>query len=447
MNEPLHKYCFISTWGDSLPIAWHLQMEGKQVMFGLIDDMSTVGLKETPEEHKKRMMLGKDLLDVHMAETLIEKMQGWEDKDEWFVFFDFNHQWKLADKVKDFKYGLFPTRFDYQMENDRNLAKEFVKANYPGVSLPEVQEFSKVEDAEEFLEDTTEFWALKGNSPDGKTFVPNTDNIDFAKDEIVDMLKSNPKGYESKGFILERQIRDGLEVCVEGMWWNGDLVATTIDIEHKAIGAGNTGFQVGCSGNLIAEIPSDSQLATLGLPEAIQKVAKRRRGLYFADANFIIKDGEFFYLECGFRPGYDAIVAELAMAGGATLFFDKLVTGETLFDYTYGVAVRGFNLNANNPDEGVKIRYTSELTPDLWPSGIYRKDGALYDCCYCTDAVLATGVSDDPDYAAIKAYDVLEACSYNSMYYRPRTDWFAQYKGAIPGRVEEVEQYIAPKSG
>lgn len=445
----MNKFVIISTWGDALPIAWHLQMEGKEVIFGLIDDMESVGLSEEKDEKKKRMMLGQGILDVRPAEKLVDQMQEWDDKDEWFVFFDFNHQWRLADQLRDFKFGLFPTRFDYMMEADRDMAKEFVKKNYPGVSIPEVQEFKLMEDAAEFLDETEEFWALKSNSSDGKTFVPNTENIKYAKDEILDMLASNREAYESKGFILERQIRDGLEVCIEGIWWNGKQVASTIDVEHKAIGAGNTGFQVGCSGNLIAEVPMDSQLALLGAPETIQKVARRRRGLYFADANFIIKDGEFYYLECGFRPGYDAFVAELAMAGGASAFFERLVDGEPLFDTTYGVAVRGFNLKPphDTPDEGFKIRFPMDKSDDVWPSGLYRKDGAFYDCSYCSDALLTTGVSDDPSYAAMKAYDVLEACSYNSMYYRPRTDWFANYKGNIPTRVKNVERYIAAPDG
>lgn len=447
--NPFNKYVIFSVWGEGVSVAWHLQNAGKQVIFAMLEDISLIGLKETPDEKRRRMMIGKGIFNTKKAETFVETMQKWPDKDEWFIFFDFNNQWKLAKELKDFPYGNFPTKFDFTMEGDRDSAKEVVKKYYPGVRLAEVEQFKSAEDAAEFLEESEEFWALKANSPDGKTVVPKTKDLMFAKREIMEALNASKPEYESKGFILERQIRDGLEVCTEGHWWDGELVSVVIDLENKMLGAGNTGFQVGCAGNLIHEIPMGSELAKLALPEIIQKEGKKRRGLWIADANFIIKDGDLYYLECGFRPGYDSFMTELEMAGGASFYFDSLFNGEPLFKSSFGVGIRGFNLKKEHdlPEGGTKIGL-GDAMEHIWPYGLFKADGNFMDSNYTIDAILATGASDDPEYAAMKAYQVLESCSYDCIYYRPIHDWLStSYPGNISTRLEGLQRLTASPDG
>lgn len=444
------KYVIISTWGDSLGIAWQLEREGKEVIFGIVNDVNLMKLKEDATEKWRRMQFGKGILDVRKAETLIDQMQNWKDKDEWFVLCDFNNQYIFGKELKDFKYGLFPTKFDFLMESDRDMAKEMVETRYPGVKTAEVEEFKSVEEAKEFLMQSEEFWALKGNDPDGKTVVPKHKDVESARNGIFNALQENGPAYESKGFILERQIRDGVEICVEGTWWDGMQVSAELDIEHKYIGSGNTGFQTGCAGNMIVDIPIDSQIAILGLPEVIQKLARKRRGLWLADANFILKDGEVYYLECGFRPGYDSFQTEVAMAGGAGTYFDNLLTGEKLFANKYGVGIRGFNLKDRDllPAEGTAFEIPEECMDYVYPDGLYKVEGTMYDIGYVHNAILAIGTSDDPEYAAIKAYNTLQSCSYEGMYYRPLHDWTNQdYHGNITDRLEGVQHLVASPSG
>jgi len=447
----MNKFVVITTWGESTGIPWHLMLEGKEVIFGVVDDLKiTQNKDEGPESEKRRHSIGKGLLDVRKAEDLVKEMKGWEDKDEWFVFFDTANQWKLAKELKDFKYGLFPLKIDDVMERDRELAKDFVKKNYPLLKIPEMMEFSKIDEGIEFIEESEEFWALKGNDTDAKTVVPNSTQLEFARSEIEDALKQDQKLYERKGFILERQIRDGVEVCVEAMFWNGKMIAATIDLENKAIGAANLGYQVGCAGNLICEIPIDCQLVTMGIPDAARKIAEKHRGLFFIDANLILKDGDAYFLEFCMRPGYDALVTEIEMAGGASSFFEAICEGENPFQYTCGVGIRGINLKHEDglPKSGIRMRWDPKVTEHIYPFGITKEDGAYIDAAYMHDCVVFTGASDDPEYAAIKAYDVAKKFSYDSLYYRPHSDWCCtDYKGNITDRLEGVQFLIAAPDG
>ena len=454
MNTPINKYCVFTLWGEGLSIAWQLQRAGKEVIVGIIQDMETTKNKpdENPEYEKRRHSIGKGVLDTRPAETLVEQMQNWKDKDEWFVYFDFNNQFKLADKLKDFKYGLFPTRFDYTMESDRDLAKDFVKKNYPMLTLPETEEFKKVDDAIEFINNSEEFLALKGNSSDAATVVPTTSILEHAREEIIDALLADKEDYEKNGFVLEQQIRDGIEVCVEGIFYHGKLLATSIDLEQKNLAAGNLSYQTGCAMNLVHEVPMDCELVKMGLPEAIHTIAKKHRGLFFADANIIFKDGIPYFLEfCFGRPGYDSFQTEVTMSGGADQFFDAVVEGENPFQYCYGAAVRGMNLKVDHkdgtPKKGIRMRWKPEVEDNLYPYGITKVDGAYLDAAFIPDVVVFTGASDDPEYAAIKAYDVVKKFSYDSLFYRPHSDWKScDYNGNITDRLEGVQKYIASNS-
>jgi phosphoribosylamine-glycine ligase len=449
----MNKFVVITMWGEGLGIAWQLQRAGKEVIVGVIDDPKTTMNKpdENPEAEKRRHTLGSGVLDVRKAEQLVEEMRGWKDKDEWFVYFDFSNQFKLARKLGEFKYGMFPQRFDYEMENDRDLAKDFVKKNYPLLTTPETQEFKTIEETIDFLNESEEFWALKGNDSGAHTIVPSTKIIEHAREELTFCLTTDRKEYESKGMILERQIRDGVEVCVEAMFWNGEMIATTIDLEQKTIGSGNLSYQVGCANNLICEIPMDCELVNMGVPEAVRKVAQKHRGWFIMDANIILKDDHAYFLEFCVRPGYDSLQTEMEMAGGPAEFFDALIEGENPFKYGYGVGVRGLNLKNDSdgmPKGGIRMAWKAEAEDHVYPFGITKEDGKFIDAAFIPDVVVFTGASDDPEYAAIKAFKVAEEFSYDALYYRPLSDWKnREYPGNIGDRLEGVERLTASPDG
>ena len=189
----------------------------------------------------------------------------------------------LADKAKKagFKYGLFPNKLDYMLESDRNLAKKFVQDNYPDLKVAESLEYKSIDEAIEMINESEDFWALKGNNYCFNTVVPTTKNIEFAREEISDVLTFHKAEAEKNGFVLEKQIRDGIEFCTERIYWNGKPVAHSIDLENKAMGSGNCSVNVGCAENLIISIPDDAPILSSAFSEASDKLASKHDGLYF----------------------------------------------------------------------------------------------------------------------------------------------------------------------
>ena len=160
MNETkselkFQKYIFFSIYCESASLAWHLQNEGKDVVLAQVQDLKTIGKKELEESEAKRRRLNmwSGILKKEKAESYIDEIAKFENKDEYFVIFDFNTLWMLADKAKKagFKYGLFPNKLDYMLESDRNLAKKFVQDNYPDLKVAESLEYKSIDEAIEMI--------------------------------------------------------------------------------------------------------------------------------------------------------------------------------------------------------------------------------------------------------------------------------------------------------
>src|ERR1700722_10404635 len=119
----MNKYVFF-VWAETLGVPWHLARAGKEVIVGIIDDYSMVGMdEEVPEKQKRRLQVGKGMVDVRKASQLLKEMQDWDDKDEWFIFCDHNSQYTFGKQLAGFKYGYFPSKMDRKLEEDRNFAK------------------------------------------------------------------------------------------------------------------------------------------------------------------------------------------------------------------------------------------------------------------------------------------------------------------------------------
>lgn len=448
MDKPL-KYIFFTVWGESLGIPLQLARSGAEILVGMVDDMKSVGGKEDPEKHKLRMKNFQGLLDIQKAETLIEKMRNFKDKEDYFVFFDFNTLWRYSEEAKRQGYtkGLFPSKFDYLLENDRDMGKEFVKKFYPDVRVAEVQTFKTIDEGIEYITECEEFLALKGNDSECSTVVPDTKDIEFARAEMMDALTSGKNNYEAKGFILEKQIRDGVEFCPEAVFWDGELVAANIDLESKSVGGMNSGFKTGCAINLIREIPLDASIIATAFPEGMMKLARKHSGLFFADMNFIQKDNELFFLEfCAARPGYDALVTEIEMSGGSANYFEALSAGESPYLRTYGAGVRAMNLNGSGEFKGgLSMRWKPEVDGHIWPFEILKKDGKFQNLGLDAALYTVTESSDDPEYAIMKTYDLLEKVSFKEPYYRSREDFLSRgYPSSILNRNDAIENLVTP---
>jgi hypothetical protein len=99
------------------------------------------------------------------------------------------------------------------------------------------------------------------------------------------------------------------------MFYDGEPVATTLDIENKPFGSGNVSMQTGCAQDLVFPIADTDRICELAFPPIVAELARKRRGLFYWDASLLIDRrsrkihfGEF----CSNRPGFNSLFSELA---------------------------------------------------------------------------------------------------------------------------------------
>lgn len=446
MPDKFSKFILFSLTGDGLSHAYHLQREGNEVLVAIVEDVQEAMEKELEEPELKKMRLSQydGLLNKFSTEKLFSMMEKFENKEEWFVIFDFNSLFKFSDRAlkMGFTNGLFPSKVDYILEADRDLAKRFVQKNYPGLKTAEVEEFKLIDDGIEFINESDEFWALKGNDPAGTTVVPRSRSIENCRETLIDALHAKKEDYERMGYILERQIRDGLEVCPQMVYYNGERVASCVDFEDKAFSSTDDSEMFGCALNIIMDTPLECELNQIAFPEAIDKLAKKHKGLFYIDANLIIKDGDFYFLEfCSNRMGYDASFAEAEMSGESGAYFNALAHGENPYKRRFGVGTRGFAMKRT--DDGmvrgdIAYRYPEELWRHLWMYSAKKEGDRIMNIENpAIDLVAITESSDDLEYAKIKLFDVLKKFSFSGMYARIDFDCLCQ-------RVNDIEKFVTP---
>lgn len=455
-KKTFQKYIFFSIYFESASLAWHLKKEGKDVTFAIVNNLKTVGHDEPEEKDAKERRLGmwKGILNVVKAEDYLAEMEKFENKDDYFVICDFNTLHSYSKKIKNmgFANGLLPTKFDYELEADRNMAKDFVQSFYPDLKVAEVEEFKTIEEGIEMITNSEEFWALKGNDPAATTVVPCTKILEFAKDELISCLTAHKEDYERKGYILERQIRDGVEFCTQVVYYNGKRVAYSVDIENKAFGSGNCGCKVGCAIDMVVAIPQDAPVVSQVFTEAMDKLASRHTGLFYADCNTILKDGELYFLEfCSNRMGYDAIQTECEMAGSVSNYFESIANGLNPYVSKYGVCVRGLNMNKDDKGallKNIPMRWNEESENHIYPYDMHKDEetGKMMNGGYDYELLsVFTGSSDDVDFAVIKAYEVVDNFSFDEMYYRSMGDFNDRtYNGNILDRLDGIQALIEP---
>ena len=145
------KYVFFTYDGHGLPIAYKLYDEGQDVIVAQVKYLEFMP-EEEPEKREKRLKLYDGMIEKHDADTLLQKLLKEKNKEEWFIVGDFNYVYPYTEQLKKAGFrGLLPTKEDYRLEAERQLAKEVVKNYYPIFQDEESYEFKNVKDALEFL--------------------------------------------------------------------------------------------------------------------------------------------------------------------------------------------------------------------------------------------------------------------------------------------------------
>jgi hypothetical protein len=323
------KYIFFTFEGLSLPIAWRLLNDGEEVYVCQVEDLLIPGKKEEAEAKRRRMSQYDGLIKKHTPSKMLKAMQSISNKDNYFVFFDFNNLYKYADIVQKmgFRNGLFPTEFDFKMEADRDMAQNFIKEHYPDVKTAERIEFKNIQDAINFINQSDKIWVLKGNSDDAKTVVPENNEVETAREILVSALNEFKKEYESKGFILVEKIINPKEITPMIVFNNGEVIFTDIDIEAKLRDAGDVGVQVGAALSLVVRTNPLDEINKIAFPQIVYDMAKQRKGLFVWDLSLLIDENDNIYggeycfsedtevlTENGWKNYKEIIVGEMVMS-------------------------------------------------------------------------------------------------------------------------------------
>ncbi|MGI8419193.1 MAG: hypothetical protein ACR2LN_00960 [Candidatus Levyibacteriota bacterium] len=447
------KYIFFTFSGLGLPIAYKLQQEGHDVIVGQIQDIKDYVMEEEAPHAKeellnkqRRLQLFQGMLPIQDAQDVLRQLHKIDRPHEYFVFFEENNLYRWADKVRDMGFeGNFPTKEDYLFEIDRDRAKQFVKAHYPKLHVPIVHEFATVKEGIAFLKQSEDIWVLKGKDDHAKTFVPSVEDISLAKGQIIEMLSNFPKDYEKLGFILELYIPSLIELTPEKLYYDGVPLATTLDIENKNFGSGNTSIQTGCAEDLVFPTNMDDKLNKIAFPPIVDEMARAHKGLFIWDASILInrRDGKLYFGEfCSNRPGYNSLFTELAQCPSIDAFFEAVVHKNSPFTLgTVGTSVRLFNLNRDEETEqissNISVDFKSEVEKDLWLWDVKKKDkGRLFSVGTDWNLAVATGAGKSIDEAIAKTYNVIHDFAFVGAYYRAQDDFLSlEYSSSIINRL------------
>lgn len=455
------KYIFISYNGDSFPIAKHLKDEGNEVLVSLIDDPSILGdaswasEKEDKERKRRRLSVYDGILEKIPIESMIRKMNKIKSKDEWFVFFDFNNLHMLGEMAlkMGFTKGLLPTRADFKREEDRQAAKELVKEKFPGIKVAPVHEFSKVDDAIEFLNENEGIYALKSVGNHASTTVPQTDNEEFAREELTACLQKDQKEWEMGMFTLEQKIPDAIEVAPQIAFWDGEPIYTQVEFETRLIGSGEIGLQTGGIENLIVATNPSSRINSIAFPPYVYELAKKRKGLFLFDVGILFdpRTGDAFFTEfCGNRFGWGGVFSEISMCRTedkpVSNYFEQVSQGKNPQTYRMGSNVALYNLSPDKDypsmyKEGIAYRYPPDIGRNLNLIQV-KKDGDTLVNTAHNDTFMNllgyyVGYGNSMVSAATRAYGFVDQLAFNGLYYRPQSDYLSRdYIASIPSRFQ-----------
>jgi len=422
-------------------VAWQLQREGYDVEVGQVQDKAqTVSPIESPDEDdtdkERRLSLYDGMLKKRPAEEMIRRLESVKDPENVFVFSDLNHLYRYSEQLEGMNFkGNFPTEEDYNLEIDREAAKDFVATHYPQMRVGAKKRFKKASEAREFLEQSEDLWVLKGLEEDARTVVPDVDDLELARGQIMDALGQNPGEYESAGFILELLIPSALELTPQKIYLDGHPVATCMCIENKPMGAGNIGPMTDCAQDLVFSTELDDKINAIAFPPIVDEIASRRRGIFYWDASILVepKTGRLYFGEfCSNRAGYNCLYTEMALAGGAGKYFDALARGKSPYPaHSVAASVRIFNFHKEGGAalSGATIDFKDRAAPNLWLKDAKMRRRRTVSAGYKEDLGVVTGAGRSVSEAATRAYRAVDEFSFEGAYQRPEFDFCSREYG------------------
>lgn len=435
----------IKTWitltvdGSGLPIAHHLQQEGKEVVVGQVQDKKEIDpeAKESPEDKAQRLKQFNGVLKKYPADKLVKALKKVKNKDDYYIYCDRNNLWPYAEQLEKagFKNGTFPTKVDFDMEKEREAAMQFVEDNYPEVQIIPHQKVSTVEEAKAIVEEAETPLVVQSEGDHVFTVV-GPDDVEQSKMVILSVLESHKSEYERGEIIIKEKLVQPVEITPQIVFWNGEPVYTSIDIETKNVGDGeNNGPQVGCGTNLIIKTDLNDPINEIAFPPKVYELAKKHTGLFIWDISLYFTDKGIFFGEfCSNRFGYDALMTEMTMAHGPSEYFEKIMQMENPIEhFKFGTAVRAFNIKVKEDQE---IQF--ENWKPVWIYDCYMKDGKYLTVGEDWDLAVITGRGQTLQEAVDNVYENYEGFVFKEKYARTKDDFLSRYHTSIVLRYKEM---------
>ena len=445
---PKPIFVFFSYDGHGLPIAFRLQQEGYKVYVGMVKELKEI--KETEKEKEARLSLYDGLLEKIDADKLLKALSFVKDKSRYFIVCDFSFLYEYGEELKKLGFmGLLPSKQDWELEEERELAQNLVEERYRIFSPKEHYEFSKIDEVEKFLEGTDKVWVLKGNYAEAPTVVPVSNDPDIAKIEILDALRVYQKEYEREGFSLQEKLTDILEFVPEAISFDGIVRGINIDLEIKNFAPGNFGYggQTGCSVSTIFWLTKkEGEVIYDDFLKPLEKEMLRKNELTIWDAGTIYdkKKKGFFFTEFCIRWGYDAVFDELATLPSAGYYFEKILRGEDIYNpqecSRFGASFRIFVV----PEFGVprekikseKIILLNGFDKDIWLWDVKKTSEGLETANFDANVMVITGKGDTMEEALTNAFENIKKVVFGGYHWQLENVLYEGWKNNLPERLK-----------
>ena len=441
----IKNLALFSYTGEGLPIAKKFQNEGGKVLVGIIEDHKDTLTKieddkpEGKEEKKRRLETYDGVLEKMPAQKLVDLLKNEGNKKEWFIYPDLNHCFKFTSQLEGMGFnGIFPSEEDRIMEVDRDLAKKFVQENYPMIEESQSFEFKTIDEGERFLEENEEIYVLKGKDENAPTVLPQSEDPELAREEIIAILEKHQKEYETSGYILEVKISDAIEHTPQAVFKDGELIYTLDDLECKRKYAGDVGEMTGCALDLLFWTEEGNDINEIAFPQKVYEMAKKHEGVFFWDASLYISQrtskvyfGEF----CSNRPGYNCLYSELTNLDSVMGYFNDLSQGVNPFDKkqkAFTGSIRIFSSEYEPADDTYLSKADIEFIYKgddkyFWPMDLKLADKKMLTTGYLEDLAVITGQGDTITELAENLYNNLRQFTFTGRRwsYRYRGDYTA----------------------
>lgn len=455
------KYIVISYDGAIFPIAKQLIDEGNDVHVCHIEDgkeLKSSWISDTKGslEYERRMSLFDGILKKNSLSSTLSMMKSIKDKENYFVIFDYNTLCNIAEDVLalGFTNGWFPTTEDYNREKDRKKSKDFVEANCPDLKLKEYIEMQGVDNVIKFIKNSKKLWCVKSDGNFGETIVPDKNDLDMAREQLISELTLYKKDYGKGKLVLEEKIIDPIELIPEIVFYNGKPVYAQVEIETRMFGSGDLGPQTGGNQNIVISTDLNCKLNKMAFPPAVYELAKNRKGVLYFDAGLLYDGKNFYFLEyAGNRPGWGGIFSEVSACYNnnkmSSNYYEGLLAGKNPYQYKYGSSIAIYNMCPDTnglpqPDVPIYLNKNAKANSFLCQSKMSK--GVLVDVGYrwLSSGPLGyiVGRGNALNEAVDLVYQNLDGVSLKGLYYRPKFDFMSRdYTSSIPNRVDAISGY------